>query len=177
MNTNINLLLHADEETLRKRKRIKTLNFIAIAFLVGVGAISLFIFLMIQAVNPSSIKKEQNAIIEKISRFQDKQIKLFVLNSRIGSVEKVLEKRIDLSKVLSGLLARMPSRLFIEDMEINDKAVVATVSSTSLLTIGELINNLADMVRKKEIISSLVLNTLVFDESKNSYQVALTAQF
>ena len=176
MNTNINLLLHADEQELRRRKRVKSLNFIAIMFLVGVGAISLVLFFLIQIINPLSIKREQSDIREKISKSQNKQAKLFVLNDRIDNIEKILQKRIDLGRVTNSLLAKTPGRLFIEDLEVDNKAVTLTAQSTSLLAIGELINNLTDMVRKKEIISSLNLSTLVFDEGKNSYQVSIKAE-
>lgn len=175
MNTNINLLLQTSEESLRRLKRVKILNLIAVMFLIGVGGISLITFLSTQIINPSAILKEQQDVIEKISQFQDRQTKLFVLNNRINSIEKVLEKRIDLPQVTNALLAKTPSRLFIEDLEIDDKTVIMTAKSTSLLAIGELINNLTDMVHKKEIIRSLTLNTLVFDENKNSYQVSIEA--
>ncbi len=175
MNTNINLLLHTNEESLRRLKRVKKLNFIAVMFLVGVGCLSLLTFLSTQIINPSGIKREQNGVIEKISQFQDRQAKLFVLNNRINNIEKILEKRIDLPKALNALLAKTPGRLFIEDLEVDDKTVIMTAKSTSLLAIGELINNLTDMVRKKEIIRSLTLSTLVFDEAKNFYQVSIKA--
>lgn len=176
MNANINLLLQTNEESKRRQKRVKRLNIIAYTFLIGVGCLSLVIFLLIQIVNVSAILREQNEIIKKISKSQNKQAKLFVLNNRIDNIEKILGKRIDLSKVMSGLLAKMPSRLSIEDMEVNDKTVTLTAKSTSLLAIGELINNLTDMVRKKEIINSLILNTLTFDESNNSYQVSIESE-
>ena len=175
MNTNINLLLQTNEESKRGQKRVKRLNIIAVVLLIGVGCLSLIIFLLIQIINTSAIKKEQNDIREKISQFQDRQAKIFVLNNRVDNIEKVLKRRIDLSKAISVLLAKTPGRLFIEDLEVDDKTVVMTAKSTSLLAIGELINNLTDMVRKKEIISSLTLNTLVFDESKNSYQISIKA--
>lgn len=176
MNTNINLLLHTDEETLRRRKRVKTLNLIAIMLLVGIGGISLFIFLLIQIINPQSIKKEQDAIREKISKLQDKQAKLFVLHNRIDNIEKVLERRIDLSNVIGSLLAKTPGRLFIENLEIDDKVVTMIAQSTSLSAIGEFISNLTDMVREKEIISSLTLNTLIFDDGRNLYQVSIKSE-
>lgn len=175
MNANINLLLQTNEESLKRQKRIKRLNFIAYTLLIGVGFLSLIIFLLIQIVNTSAVKREQNKIIKKISQFQDVGAKLFILNNRVDSIEKVLERRIELSKVISRLLTKIPSRLFIEDLEVDDKTVTLTAQSTSLFAIGELINNLTDMVRKKEIISSLILNTLLFDESKNSYQVSIKA--
>lgn len=176
MNTNINLLLQTDEESLRRKSRAKRLNLIAITFLVVVGGISVLLFLATQIVNPSAIVKEQNAVIEQISKEQNKQAKFFILNNRIDNIEKILQKRLELGKVTDALLAKTPAGLFIEDLEVDNKQVFMTANSSSLLAIGELIIDLTDMVRKKEIISSLTLTTLVFDESKNSYQVSIKSQ-
>ena len=177
MNTNINLLIQTNEESLRRQKRVKRLNFIAATLLVGVSAMSLIIFLLIQIISPSTILREQNNIIKKISQFQNRKAKLFILNNRVENIEKILAKRKDLARITNVMLAKTPSRLSIEDLEVDDKTVIMTAYSTSLSAIGELINNLTDMVRKKEIINSLTLSTLVFDEGKNSYQVSLKAQY
>lgn len=176
MNTNINLLLQSNEGSLLRQKRIKRFNFIAVILLIGIGCLSLIIFLLVQIINTSGIKKEQQEIIKEISQFQDRRAKLFVLNNRIDNIEKVLERRVDLSRIINTLLAKMPSRLFIEDLEVDGKTVIMTAQSTSLLAIGELINNLTGMVRKKEIISSLTLGTLTFEESKNYYQVSIKSE-
>lgn len=177
MNENINLLLQTDEESKRRQRKVKRFNFIAILLLIGVGSLSLIIFLLIQIFNASSIKKEQDEIIKEISKLSNRKAKLFIVNNRVDNIEKVLQKRIDLSYVINNLLAKIPQGLFIEDLEIDDKTVIMTASSNSLLTIGELINNLTDMVRKKEIISSLTLTALAFDESKNSYAVSIKSEF
>lgn len=176
MSTNINLLLRIDEESLKRKKRIKILNFIAFMLLIGVGCLSLILFMLIQINNTSGIKKEQDDILGKISQSQGKRIKLFVLNNRINNIQEILGKRKDLSKTMNTIFAKIPNGLSIEGLEIDDKVISLRAQSTSLFTIGELINNLTDMVRKKEIISSLTLNSLVFDESKNSYQVSIKSE-
>lgn len=176
MSTDINLLLRIDEESLKRKKRIKILNFIAFMLLIGVGVISLITFLLIQVINTPSIKKEQDDIAGKISQSQSKRIKLFVLNNRINNIQEILGKRKDLSKAMNAILEKTPNGLSIEGLEIDDKVIVMTAQSTSLFPIGELINNLTNMVRKKEIINSLTLNSLVFDESKNSYQVSIKSE-
>lgn len=174
--TDINFLLRRDEESLKRQKRVKILNFISVMLLIGIGVMSLIIFLLIQITNVSSIKKEQEDILRKISQFQNRKTKLFVLDNRINNIQEILEKRKDLSKVTSGLLTKTPARLSIENLQIDDKVISLTAQSTSLFAIGEFINNLTDMVRKKEIISSLTLDSLVFDESKNSYQVSIKSE-
>lgn len=173
MTTNINLLLRTDEESLKRRKRIKLFNFIATSVLVGVGLISLSLFLLTRAIDIPSINKEQENVLGKISGYQARQLKLFVLNNRVENIDKILKTRKDFSKVTSGLLAKVPSQLVIEDFEVDNKTVVIAGESRSLFVIGELINNLTDMVLKKDIIKSLTLNSLVLNVDKNVYQISI----
>ena len=176
MSANINLLIHTDRETLDRKIRVKVLNFVAVILLISVGATSLIIFLVIQALNPASIKKEQEDVLKRMSQFQSKQVKLFILNNRVENIEKIMTKRLDLSMVTSALLAKTPSRLFIEDLEVASDAITLTASSTSLSAIGELISNLTDMVKKREIVTTLTLNSLVFNENRNTYQVSVKSE-
>ncbi|MBI4089399.1 MAG: hypothetical protein HY424_01670 [Candidatus Levybacteria bacterium] len=172
MSTDINLLLRKDEESLRRQKRLKIFNFIAVFFLIELGVISLILFLLIQ-VNSFSSTKEKDDLLRRMSQLQEKRVKLFVLGNRIDGIQEILDKRKDLSKITSTILAKTPAKLSIEEFEIDNKIIVITANSSSLFPIGELINSLSDMAHKKEIISSLTLNSLVFDEIKNSYQVSV----
>ena len=173
MSADINLLLNKDEQEIKRLWRVKTLNFVAVMLLIGLGVISLFIFLLIQVISSSSIKKEQDDVLRKISQFKNREAKLFIQDNRINNITEILAKRKDLSKVSSVLLAKIPNRLFVESLTVDDKTVSMTTQSTSLFAIGEFINNLTDMVRKKDTIKSLTIVTLVFDETRNSYQVSV----
>jgi len=173
MSANINLLLRTDEESSKRKKRIKILNFAAVASLMGVGLISLSLFILIQVINPKSFRKEQEDVLMKISQFQSRQVKLIVLNNRIENIDKILKIKKDLSKTMSSLLTKIPSKLSIDDFEVDDKSVTITGQSKSLFAIGEFINNLTDMVRNKEIIKSLTLNSLILDEGRNTYQISI----
>ncbi|MDO8583021.1 MAG: hypothetical protein Q7R51_00640 [bacterium] len=172
MSADINLL-RKDEESIKRQHRVKVFNFVAIASLIGVGILSLILFLLIQTINSPSVKKEQDDIFKKISQFQDKQAKLLVINNRIDNIEAILAGRKDLSKASSVLLTKIPARLLVESMEINDKSIVISASSPSLFVVGQFISNLTDMVRNKEIISSLVLNSLAFDSTRNTYHLSV----
>jgi hypothetical protein len=175
MNTNINLLLCTDEESLKHKKRIKTLNSFAIGSLICVGLISLGIFVWVQAINLESIRKEQEDVLTKMSGLQSRQVKLFVLNNRVENINKILETRNDLSKTANDLLTKIPSNLSVDNFEVDDKSVAISGQSKSLAVIGEFINNLTDMVYKKEIIKSLTLNSLMLNEGRNIYEISIKA--
>lgn len=176
MSANINLLLPKDDESLKRKRKARVLNVSAIMFVFATVLMSIVVFLLIQAVSPVSIKEEQEDILRKLSQFQGRQAKLLAVNNKIESISEILEKRKDLHLVTSAILSKIPNNLSIDSLEIDGKTVSMTVQSASLFSIGELINNLTDMVRKKEILSSLTLSSLAFNESKKNYQATVKAE-
>jgi len=176
MSENINLLIRTDKDSLKLRNRIKILNFAAITSLSIVILISLGIFIAIQVVNPEPIRKEQADVLGKISQFQTKQAKLFILNNRVENIDGILKTRKNLAKTMSSLLAKIPNNLSIDNFEIDGNTVIIVGQSKSLVTVGEFINILTDMVRKKEIIKSLTLSSLILDQAKNAYQVSVKSK-
>jgi hypothetical protein len=173
MSTNINLLLRTDGESVKQKRKVRALNSYAIWSLVGVGLISLCLFVWIQIINLGDIKKEQQNILAKMSEFQGRQVKLFVLNDRVTSISNIFKTRKDLSKITASLLIKIPGNLLVNDFEVDGQTVIIAGESRSLAVIGEFINNLTDMVVRKEIIKSLTLNSLSLDTGKNTYQVSI----
>lgn len=176
MNANINLLLYKDEEELKRKKRIRNFNFIALLFLIGAGVLSAGIFVMNQAANVGSLKTQQQDVLKKISKFRDQKIKLMVINNRTENIDKILKKRIDFPKITSSLLARMPGEISIVNFEIENGIVTISGESKSILAISELMDNLTDMVRNKETIKSLTLNSLVLDYDRNTYNISVESE-
>lgn len=173
--SDINLILPKNQESLKREKRIKLFNSIALVCLIIIGLTSIIIFLLIQSLNIPSIKQQQGDVLKQMSQFQSKQAKLLVLSDRINNIQNILDKRKDLSSVTNIILERMPNQLSIDSLEMDEKTISITASSTSLFSIGEFINNLTGMVKNKEFITSLTLDSLVFDDSKNSYQVSVSS--
>jgi hypothetical protein len=176
MSANINLLLRTDEESLKRKKRIKILNFVAAVSLISVCLISVGIFVSIKIINIGSIKKEWENVQAQMSQFQNRQSKLYILNNRVKNVDEILRTRKDFAKVTNGLIARMPSQFIVDSLVIDDKSVIIFGRSMSLYVIGEFIDNLTDMARKKEIIKSLTLSSLILDQSRNVYQVSVKSE-
>lgn len=176
MNTNINLILPKDKEFLEQQNRLRMVRITAIVFPTLVGIISLIIFLITQAINPVFIKKQQEETINKIAKLQDRKIKIFIINDRLENIGQILEKRRNFSDNINTLLSKIPSEIFLENLEMDNEALLFTVSSTSLRAIDEFINNLIDMGQRKEVIHSLSLDTLAFDEDKSNYLVSFKSK-
>lgn len=173
MSANINLLIRTDEESLKRKKRIKILNIIATVSLVSVCLMSVGIFISVNIINIGSIKRRWNDAQMQMAQFQGRQSKLFIINNRVENVDKILKIRKDFAKVTNSLISKMPSQFSIDNLEINNGSVIISGQSMSLSAIGELVNNLTDMARKKEIIKSLTLSSLVLDQSRGIYQISV----
>jgi Tfp pilus assembly protein PilN len=176
MSTEINLLPHENEEVTKQRKSAKILNFIAVGLLVVVCLISLGIFISIQALNPESIRKQQEDVLKKLAQYQDRQVKLLIVNNRIENINNILKTRRNFSKMTSSLLAAVPGGLTIDSFEIDSKMVAISGQSQSLSIIGDFLNNLTEMVRNKVIIKSLTLASLNLDDDKKVYVVSVSAE-
>lgn len=176
MNTTINLVVPKGKEFFEQQRKTKIVNVAAISFPILVGIISLILFLATQAINPVSIIKQQDEIVSKIAKLQDRKIKLFIVNERLSNIDGLLKGRRNFADNISTFLSRMPAEVLLDNLEIDNKQILVTVSSDSLLSIDEFINNLILMVEKKEVIHSLFLDSLTFEAGKNSYLLSLKSE-
>lgn len=177
MNTNINLVPPKSREYLEKQRREKIVNIFATTFPIIVGVISLIIFLVTQAVNPISIKKQQDETINKIAKLQDRKIKLFIVNDRLDNISLLLEGRRNFADNINAFLSRMPADVSLDNLEVDNKQIILTASSISLRSIDEFINNLIKLAEKKEVVQTLFLYELTFEEGKNKYLVSLKSEY
>jgi|WetSurMetagenome_2_1015567.scaffolds.fasta_scaffold01318_11 hypothetical protein len=176
MSENINLLLHVDEEASKLNKIVKIIDYVAIAALIIICLISIIVFIMIKAVNPGAIRKQQEDVIKKISQLQDKEAKYYIVSNRVEKVEKIMKARRNFPDIVGQLLAKVPEDLSVKSFEVSKEAVTISGESKSLFSIGELIDNLTEMVHKKEIIKSLALGSLTRDDGKDIYEVTIKSE-
>lgn len=180
MTTNINLLVQKDEHSLSRDKNIKILNIIAIFSIISIFVVSIIIFVLIQLANPETVRRKQDEVLSEISKYQEKQAKLFVINNRVESIDGILKSRKDFPKLMKGLLGRIPGGIRTTEFEIkfepSDNKVVMSGEADSLLTMAELINNMSELAKRKEFIKSLTLTNLKFNEANKYYEISIKSQ-
>lgn len=177
MNSDINLLSNVDTGLQRQKKWEKVLRILSFLSLIFVGLSSIIVFLLSQQFSLSSITKEQQLVLQKISNLRKKEAKLLVINNRLRGIFDILNKRLDYSKTTNSILQKVPSEVMIEKLAIDNNKVFLTASSDSLLSINNLIDSLIDMAKKKETITFIVLNSLSLSEKTSRYLINLEAAF
>lgn len=175
MNSNINLILPKDKEFVERQKKGKVLNATAVVFPILIGIVSLAVFLITQAINPTAIRRQQDETINEIAKLQDKKIKFFIVKDRLENIDGILKKRINFAENINNILSKTVSGVSLVNLDIDSKKVILTLSSLSLKSLDEFINSLIVMAERKEIIRSLKLDSLTFNEKENEYLVSLSS--
>lgn len=175
MINDINLLVGKDANYLRQKKLLSLARIIAFTALGIVAILSVIVFFLNSQFSLTSVKSQEDAVLQNLSSFSKKQAKLFIVNNRITNIAAILNRRVDYYKILNLILDRVPAEVSINRIEIDKKKISLTVSSNSLSPINILINNFVDMVRKKETITSLVLNSLTLNAKTGRYAISLDA--
>ena len=140
-----------------------------------VALLSVIAFFLNSQFSPTEVKREEDVVLQNLSALSKKQAKLFIVNNRIQSITTILNRRADYYKILNFIIGKIPTEVFIDRIEVDRKKISLTISSNSLIPINTLINNFVDMVRKKETITSLTLNSLTLNVKTGKYSISLDA--
>ncbi|MCL4354326.1 hypothetical protein M1349_02520 [Patescibacteria group bacterium] len=174
MNSNINLILSKEGQTLKNKKKIKLLNSIALGLLLSVAAASVVLFLL-NTLNPlSSIKKDQLATINNITVLKERSGKLVIVNDRLKNILEINNKRKKFSPTIDYLISIL-GNLKISFLEVDDKSISFSVSSYSLLEQNDFLQKLIVKSSKKEMVQDLIIDSLTVNEKTGLYQLKLRA--
>src|SRR3989338_9213399 len=99
MNENINLLVKKDHNVLKEQKKLKVFRLIAGGFLVALLLTSLAIYLLNLQLSNTSLDEDRESALSDILPFRKKEAKFSIVNNRIDNISKVLDKKLDVSKI------------------------------------------------------------------------------
>jgi len=173
MSRNINLVLKEGAEGLKYKRRLKRFRLLAAGLLLAVLLVSLSIYLLINFIfGTSSIEKDKDELANQLLPLRDKEAKLKVINDRLNNITLVQGRKIDVYKIVDKFLSEVPIGLSVDNLEYEMDKVSVKVSSDSLVAVDEFINNLISLAERKELVGTLILNSLVVGEI-GKYEVTL----
>jgi len=175
MSDDINLLVKKDKNLLKEQSKLKVFRLIAICSLLTILLISLSIFLLNQKLSNSSaeIEKDRESVLVEMKPFSEKEGKIIIVNNRIDNITKVLNKRMDVYKILNTILGKIPDGILIETLEFKEKKISMNITSYSLIPIDVFFNDLIEMAKRKEIVKGLTLESLDASSLTGSYKISI----
>lgn len=173
MSNDINLISNKDVASLKAKKRLKQIRAIAIISLAIVALSSIIVFIVNSQTSLAGIKKDENSTLQSISYLNQKAAKLAIINNRLRDVSDILEKRKNYTNAVNTLLQLMAPGLSTTTLELGEKDVTLVVHSDSLLLIDRFLNSIIDLSSKKQIISGVTIDSLIFNQKAGNYSLSV----
>ena len=163
MSNDINLVSSRSEEIERERRILKFLRFVAGGLLFLITLASVAIFLINISMPIAAVRREQKETLSAISSLSKKIATYHYTKDRLTNINTILQNRKDYPKFLNTIFANIPSSLVVEEIKIENNAVLLTFSDNSLLSLNDAIESLVSFSGKKEFISDLSIESLDFN--------------
>lgn len=154
----------------------RILRLFAFLSLFIVAFTSIVAFFATSQISISSIKKDQNAALYSLSFLRDKEAKVLFLNDRLKNIESILKQRKNYLGTIS-LILRQGDNIFPTTLSVDKDKVELTVSSNSLLSINNFLDNLIASSSKHRIkIKDLTIESLTLNRQTSNYSLSIKAK-
>ncbi len=175
MNNDINLVGNQQQESLKEKKRLKTVRIAAVVSLIVISLMSLIIFILYSSLSLGSIKNDQNSTLNSISYLHSKAAQLAIVNNRLVDISNVLSKRKNYTNSINILKQQMPPGVTTSQLSISNGNVTFVVSSQSLDSLNTFLNNIISLAQKQQTIDKIYIESLVINTKTGSYSLSIKA--
>lgn len=165
MNKTINLLPQKSAGYWKKRKIIFYLRLVSFLFLSSLFISSVSIFLINRYVSPDNLKLEENQVVSRVTSVNQKMIKYSYVQSRVGDIKTVIDKRPSIDKTIDQVSNLIPSGITVESFTVNGNALSLSLSSSSLKASETMLDTFTSMGENKKLFKSVLLDGLLLDSS------------
>ena len=171
MSVNINLISSTDNEDPRKKRLRKLKNF-SFILLFLVGFMSLMVFLIDYRFSVNYVRGQQADLIKKISIYDNTALKIILLNSRLNEISTLLDDRPKYNKIATEIAKGLGSSINVKEIKIADSGISISVSSPSLLSLNEFLNNIL-RIKEAKLIKSVNLESLSIESSAYVIEISI----
>jgi hypothetical protein len=158
MYADINLVIKKENNT-PKKKQVDLLKRVSFGILFIVAFLSVIFFLLNLRFSVTSIKKQQKAVIQNLSTYDQTAIKIFLLNSRLSDISRILNSRVKYNESVGKIIFSVTPSMTVEDFSVNKKKLSITIISPSLLDLNDFLNKTLSYSATREV-SSVSLKEL-----------------
>src|SRR3989344_2274448 len=175
MSEGINLLLDKNKNAHKNKEIIKALRITSVISLFLVAFFSFLVFLLKLQSPLTNLQNEEQDTLSKISVLHPKAARLFLASDRIKNISEIISRRPDFEKRIAIILKAIPNDVSLSTFNIDNKNVSIVATSSSLSSIGQVLDNLVAMVGSKELFNKINLQGLTVDGANGSYRISIEA--
>jgi competence protein ComGC len=159
----------------KELKRLKIFRVVAAICLIIVSSLSVLAFVLNITLPIESVKKQQQGTLAEISLFHKKLTQYTLLSDRVKNISNIISKRENYVPQANAIFGKIPSDATIDEFNIQAGKITLGVSSTSLLSINKVIDDIVAFGAKGEIIKNVIIQGLTLSVESGRYSLSIQA--
>src|SRR3989344_8984127 len=136
MKSDINLISLNQAELIKEGRVVRLLRKMAVISICIVGLSSLILFLIIQSISPSEIRKQKIEIEQNLAAQNTKEAMVIVVGRKIKDIKNIINKRPKYEAIISDITQAIPENVSVSNLEVNDVKLGLAVTSNSSLSLN-----------------------------------------
>lgn len=176
MSNDINLYYNKRVQGRDTQKIVKWLQISAIACLIIVFVSSVTVGALKITSKQKSLRDEEQQLLQELKKQEKKIGSLFLTSERLKGISDLVNKRFDFDTLLSYILSKIPSEVSINSLNIDNKRLTVSLSSSSLFSIEQSLDDFTQLVNTNKRFRKIDMDELNVDYNNGSYSVFLIAE-
>ncbi|MEK7551584.1 MAG: hypothetical protein AAB532_03210 [Patescibacteria group bacterium] len=176
MNKSINLVSNRNEQLERELLILKIVRVVAVSLLITISIVAIGAFIFSAQISISKIKEEENATLSQISALHDRLTTYYLIKDRVRNIASIISTRRDYSKHIDAILAKTPSTLSLEGINIEKDIISVSMSGNSLVSINKFIDDMSELGKEKKILNNVKLESLSLNVKSGEYTVIVKGE-
>jgi hypothetical protein len=174
MNNSINLLDYKNKINPKKdTHKQRVLRLIAIGILSVVAASSVTFFILIALSPIPELRKQEIIASQKLSQEHTDIVKLLLIKERTDKIVKLIANRSRYDNELDLIMAKLPSGVIIDAVDIDKNHFLVTFSSNSLSQLDMFLNQLTSNNGSEKGLSNITIANLSNDNERAKFLLTL----
>jgi hypothetical protein len=175
--SDINLLARQQGSIRDKARPLRIIRLVAIFFLLFTAISSVGLFILNVQSGLSELEQEEARIISNLALYQQRHAKFNAVNERVRSISTLSSRSNKIDEVIKLVGQAVPSSDFsVDSLVIDEKTILISVSSSSLLSVDSFLSALIKVAFSKKTFGKLTLDNLAYDDKSRRYNISLSAE-
>ncbi|SRR5258706_1515593 len=173
----VNLLRNKQQNTSVQRNYVTLVKLAAAVclFLVVVIEITLF---TLQNLSPlADLQKKESALLHNLTVYHTKAIQEYLISDRAKHIQSILKSRSEFDILMAKLFGDLPPDTTVNSLTLDQLGLSVTLSSTSLLSLGQSLDNYIALKNKKTVFKTIFIDGLIADEKKGKFSIVIHGNF
>jgi len=176
MSADINLASTENKQSIKIEHALLIIRIAAVVAAIFVLASASIVFIL-NLTNPmSSIKNQQNQVLQNLNSYKNKSGNYNLLNERLRDISMITLKRTDYTEQLNKIVSLIGSDTSADTLTIVDNKFTLGISSTSLLSISHFLDAVFDVSDKSKTFTNLNIDSLTTNVGTGNYSLYISGQ-